>query len=47
MPIWKITAFNGTTWTVPYPMDIAEAIVWFCNDTKLHLMDIKIIENLH
>jgi len=45
--VWKITAYNGTTWTAPYTMLPTEAIQMFLVETGLVNWDIKFIENLH
>lgn len=42
---WKITCFNGTVWFSYGSESLVEAIVRFKEDTKLHEMDIKSIDN--
>jgi hypothetical protein len=43
---WKITAYNGTTWTSSYGMPLDEAISTFLSNNKLCQVDIKFVENM-
>lgn len=44
--IWRITAFNGTTETYSN-FSLGGAVDEFLDKFALHIMDIKLIENLH
>lgn len=45
--IWKITCYNGDTWTAPYQMQLTEAIEKFCKDFNTVQLNIKFVENMH